>query len=106
MASWLETASLRVNLLRVGAIAGLVLTLLGSGFVFIYASLVEGGYEADARSEPWEWAVVASVVGALAALVAIRGLVVGSQAGVRLGAVAQAIAVAIVLAVAVPNFDF
>jgi len=41
-----------VNVLRVGAVAGLLLTLLGAGFVYIYASLVEGGYEAEVRAEP------------------------------------------------------
>jgi len=52
MVSWVETSSLGVNVLRVGAVAGLLLTLLGAGFVYIYASLVEGGYEAEVRAEP------------------------------------------------------
>jgi hypothetical protein len=106
MAVWVETRSVAINMLRVVAVAGLVLTLLGCGFVFIYASLVEGGYEPDVRAEPWEWAVAAAILGAIAAAVAIYGLVVCSRAAVRVGAVTQGIAAAIVVIVALPNFDF
>ena len=74
MAAWVETRSLAINMLRVGAEAGLVLTC---------------GYEADVRAEPWEWAVAAAILGAIAATVAIYGLVVCSRAAVRVGAVTQ-----------------
>jgi hypothetical protein len=106
MAAWVETSSLGVNLLRVGAVAGLVLTLLGAGFVYIYANLVEGGYEADVRAEPWEWAIAAAFLGAIAAGLAIYGFVACSRLAVRLGAIAQGTAAVMVLAVALPNFDF
>jgi hypothetical protein len=106
MASWVETSSLGVNVLRVGAVAGFLLTVLGAGFVYIYASLVEGGYEWDVTAEPWEWAVAAAVLGAIAAVLAIYGFVACSRAAVRLGAVGQGIAAVIVLTVALPNFDF
>jgi hypothetical protein len=104
MSSWVD--SLGVNLLRVGAVAGFVLTLLGAGFLFIYASLVEGNYEAEVRAEPWEFAVAAAILGALAAVPAIYGLLVFSRTAVRVGAVAQGIAAVIVLAVALRYFDF
>jgi len=106
MPPWLETNSLEMTLLRVGAAAGFVVTLLGAGFVFIYASLVEGSYEADVRAEPWELAIAAACLGAIGAAVAIYGFVACSRRAVRAGAVAQGIAALIVLAVALPNFDF
>ena len=84
---------------------GFVLTLVGAGFLVIYASLAEGSYEAAVRSEPWEWVVVASSIGGIAAAVAIGGLAACRRGAVRLGAAAQAEAVVVVLALAVPNLE-
>lgn len=102
---WAETTSLAANLLRLAAIVGFALTLLGAGFVFIYASLVEGNYEAAIRAEPWGWAVVASLVGAIAVAVAIYGIAVCSRAAVRLGSGVQAVTVLVILGLALSEFD-
>lgn len=94
-----------VNMLRVAAIVGFALTLLGAGFVFIYASLVEGSYEAAVRSEPWEWAIAASSVGAIAVVFAVYGIAVCSRAAVRIGAGVQAATVLVLLTIALSEFD-
>jgi hypothetical protein len=99
MPNGLRSAWFGEPVVRIAAIVGFALTLIGAGFAFIYFSLVEGSYEAAVRSEPWEWAIVASSLGALAAATAIYGIATYSLATIRTGASLQAVAVLVVLTV-------
>ena len=98
MSAWAYPDSPRLNPIRITPIAGLLITLLPAGLMFIYGPLVEEGYEAANRAKPYEWVIAASFLGPAAAAIAIYGLVVCSRGKVRVGTVAQAVAVVMVCA--------
>ena len=86
-----------MNTFRVLATIGYLLTLPGAFLVYVVAVLGESVLSESRDEHTLEPMLVAAVIGAVAALVAIGGLIAGSRWATQLGAGVQAVAAGVVL---------
>jgi hypothetical protein len=82
---------------RVAAVMGFVLTLPGAALVYLLAAIGESILSESRDEHTLEPMLVAAIVGAVAALIAIGGLIAGSRWTTQLGAGVQAVAAGVVL---------